>query len=68
MFFYPRANPLEVAVGGMLGGAGPQLAAQSKDDRDIVLNLSVHPKHDEVLYCLTGESHTGRTLEVFLYF
>lgn len=68
MFFYPRTYPLEVVVGGVRGGAGPQLAAQSKDDRDIVLNLSIHPKHDEVLYCLTGESHIGRTLEVFLDF
>lgn len=37
---------------------------KSWDDREIVLDLSAHPKHDEALCFLRGESHIDRmTLE-----
>ena len=60
IFLYPRAHPMEVAPGAVEGGTWPQLAAQSRDDREIVLDLSAHPKHDEALCFLRGESHIDR--------
>lgn len=50
-----------------MGAAKPQLAAQTRADREIVLDLSTHPKHDKAPCFLKGESHivwvTSKTLK-----
>lgn len=50
--FYPPRSPCGGGTG--VAGTGPQLATQSRDDREIVLDLSAHPKHDEALSLLRG--------------